>query len=98
MYLQGKNNLRKMFDVYTDQMIINFNNYKLIFPDKNIVNYFESKDNFYYAFLKQFLTNQKKDEALTVDIFYNYFKDKFNIQNDEECAQLIEAIQEFVVD
>ena len=98
MYLQGKNNLRKMFDVYTDQMIINFNNYKLIFPDKNIINYFESKDNFYYAFLKQFLTNQKKDEALTVDIFYNYFKDKFNIQNDEECAQLIEAIQEFVVD
>ena len=98
MYLQGKYNLKTMFDIYTESTIVNFIQYKLIFPENNIISYFQSKENIYYAYLKQFLMNQKKDQSLMVDIFYNYFKEKFNIESDDECAQLIGVIQFFVTD
>ena len=98
MYLQGKYNLKTMFDIYTESTIVNFIQFKLIYPENNIISFFQSKENIYYAYLKQFLMNQKKDQSLMVDIFYNYFKEKFNIESDDECAQLIGAIQFFVRD
>ncbi len=98
MYLQGKYNLKTMFDIYTENTIVNFIQYKLIFPENNIISFFQIKEKIYYAYLKQFFMNQKKDQSLMVDIFYNYFKEKFNIESDDECAQLIGVIQFFVTD
>ena len=96
LFLQGKNNFRKMFDNSIEKMKNFFEKYKIIYPDKNIVTFFESKENPHYVFLKQFFINNVKKKDLIEDIFYNYLKDKLNIINDVECAQLISVVQDFI--
>ena len=96
LYLQGKNNLRKMLDYSIEQIKQNFITYNKVNTNKNICTFFESKENPYYIYLKQFFFQINKNEALVEDIFYNYFKDKFNVESDEDCAQLISVVQDFV--
>ena len=95
-YLQGKNNLRKMLDYSIEQIKQNFITYNKVNTNKNICTFFESKENPYYIYLKQFFFKINKNEALVEDIMYNYLKDKLNITSDEDCAQLISVVQDFV--
>ena len=95
-YLQGKNNLRKMLDYSIEQIKQNFITYNKVNTNKNICTFFESKENPYYIYLKQFFYKINKNEALVEDVMYNYLKDKLNITSDEDCAQLISVVQDFV--
>ena len=97
-YVQGKKNTRLIFDNIIEKMKVQYEMYKKLHPDKNIINFFESQENVSYYFLKQFWFKQPKDKSmpLSEDILYNYLKDKFNITKDEEFSELLSAAQEFV--
>ena len=97
LYLQGKNNLRKILDYSIEQIKQNFITFNSLLNKKNILTYFESKENPYYIYLKQFFFQINKNEALVEDIFYNYFNDKFDINNDENCTQIDSVFQDFVL-
>ena len=98
MYVQGKKNVRLIFDSMIERIKNQYEGYKQKYPDKNIINFFQSQENYSYGFLKQFWFKQPKDqkEPLSEDILYAYLKDKFNIVKDEEFSELLTAAQEFV--
>ena len=97
-YTQGKKNVRLIFDAGIERIKSQYENYKTKYPDKNIITFFESQENFSYIFLKQFWFKKPKDQSmpLSEDILYNYLKDKFNITKDEEFSELLSAAQDFV--
>ena len=98
MYVQGKYNVRLIFDSVIEKIKYLYEEYKKKYPDKNIINFFTSQENFAYAFLKQFWFKQPKSQKgpLSEDILYTYLKDKFNIVKDDEFSELLTAAQEFV--
>ena len=97
-YIQGKKNVRLIFDSSIEKIKSSYEDYKKKYPDKNIITYFESQENYSYIFMKQFWFKQPKDQSmpLSEDILYNYLKDKFNITKDEEFSELLSAAQDFV--
>ena len=97
-YLQAKKNLRKLFDANILIMKLNYVNYKIKYPEKNIINYFESyENNIIYSQLQLLYKDQPKNDPLLLDTIYNYLKDKFEINSDEECSQLLMAVQDFLM-
>ena len=97
-YLQAKKNLRKLFDANILIMKLNYVNYKIKYPEKNIINYFESyENNIIYSQLQLLYKDQPKNNPLLLDTIYNYLKDKFEINSDEECSQLLMAVQDFLM-
>ena len=96
VYLQGKKNRRIIFDMYIEQIKQKYDIYKIENPNKNIITYFESKENIYYIFLKIYWFDQHKDDPLIEDTLYNYLKDKLNIINDDDCSQLLSSVQKML--
>ena len=96
--MQAKKNLRKLFDANILIMKLNYVNYKIKYPEKNIINYFESyENNIIYSQLQLLYKDQPKNDPLLLDTIYNYLKDKFEINSDEECSQLLMAVQDFLM-
>ena len=93
---QAKNNCRKWFDAFVKLMKEQFVDYKTRYPEKNIITYFESPENIYCIYLKIYLMHYQRSDPLVLDTFYNYFKNKFEVINDDECSQLLSAVQDLL--
>ena len=99
VYLQGKKNKRIITDIYIEKMKKMYEMYKLVNQKyKNIVAYFESPDNRFYLILQYYWAkiSDKDNESLVENTFYNYLKDKLNVTNDDDCSQLLLAVQNLI--
>ena len=99
VYLQGKKNKRIITDIYIEKMKKMYEMYKLVNQKyKNIVAYFESPDNRFYLILQYYWAkiSDKDNESLVENTFYNYLKDKLNITSDDDCSQLLSAVQNLI--
>ena len=99
VYLQGKKNKRIITDIYIEKMKKMYEIYKLANQKyKNIVAYFESPDNRFYLILQYYWAkiSDKDNESLVENTFYNYLKDKLNVTNDDDCSQLLLAVQNLI--
>jgi hypothetical protein len=99
VYLQGKKNKRIITDIYIEKMKKMYEMYKLVNQKyKNIVEYFESPDNRFYLILQYYWAkiSDKDNESLVENTFYNYLKDKLNVTNDDDCSQLLLAVQNLI--
>ena len=99
VYLQGKKNKRIITDIYIEKMKKMYEIYKLVNQKyKNIVAYFESPDNRFYLILQYYWAkiSDKDNESLVENTFYNYLKDKLNVTNDDDCSQLLLAVQNLI--
>ena len=99
VYLQGKKNKRIITDIYIEKMKTMYEMYKLVNQKyKNIVAYFESPDNRFYLILQYYWAkiSDKDNESLVENTFYNYLKDKLNVTNDDDCSQLLLAVQNLI--
>ena len=99
VYLQGKKNKRIITDIYIEKMNKMYEMYKLVNQKyKNIVAYFESPDNRFYLILQYYWAkiSDKDNESLVENTFYNYLKDKLNVTNDDDCSQLLLAVQNLI--
>jgi hypothetical protein len=99
VYLQGKKNKRIITDIYVEKMKKMYEMYKLVNQKyKNIVEYFESPDNRFYLILQYYWAkiSDKDNESLVENTFYNYLKDKLNVTNDDDCSQLLLAVQNLI--
>ena len=93
--IRGKNNLRKMFDIF---IFITLQIYEFQKIQKNVeislIEYLQ-KDNPNISYIKQFWFKEPKDDPLIVDVLYNYFKDILQITNDEDASALMQFCQLF---
>ena len=99
VYLQGKKNKRIITDIYIEKMKKMYEMYKLVNQKyKNIVAYFESPENRFYFILQYYWAkiSDKDNESLVENTFYNYLKDKLNVTNDDDCSQLLLAVQNLI--
>jgi hypothetical protein len=99
VYLQGKKNKRIITDIYIEKMKKMYEIYKLVNQKyKNIVAYFESPENRFYFILQYYWAkiSDKDNESLVENTFYNYLKDKLNITSDDDCSQLLLAVQNLI--
>ena len=99
VYLQGKKNKRIITDIYIEKMKKMYEMYKLVNQKyKNIVAYFESPENRFYLILQYYWAkiSDKDNESLVENTFYNYLKDKLNVTNDDDCSQLLLAVQNLI--
>ena len=99
VYLQGKKNKRIITDIYIEKMKKMYEIYKLANQKyKNIVAYFESPENRFYFILQYYWAkiSDKDNESLVENTFYNYLKDKLNVTNDDDCSQLLLAVQNLI--
>ena len=99
VYLQGKKNKRIITDIYIEKMKKMYEIYKLVNQKyKNIVAYFESPENRFYFILQYYWAkiSDKDNESLVENTFYNYLKDKLNVTNDDDCSQLLLAVQNLI--
>ena len=99
VYLQGKKNKRIITDIYIEKMKKMYEIYKLVNQKyKNIVEYFESPENRFYLILQYYWgkISDKDNEYLVENTFYNYLKDKLNVTNDDDCSQLLLAVQNLI--
>ena len=99
VYLQGKKNKRIITDIYIEKMKKMYEMYKLVNQKyKNIVAYFESPENRFYLILQYYWAkiSDKDNEYLVENTFYNYLKDKLNVTNDDDCSQLLLAVQNLI--
>ena len=99
VYLQGKKNKRIITDIYIEKMKKMYEMYKLVNQKyKNIVAYFESPDNRFYLILQYYWgkISDKDNEYLVENTFYNYLKDKLNVISDDDCSQLLLAVQNLI--
>ena len=99
VYLQGKKNKRIITDIYIEKMKKMYEIYKLVNQKyKNIVAYFESPENRFYLILQYYWgkISDKDNEYLVENTFYNYLKDKLNVISDDDCSQLLLAVQNLI--
>ena len=99
VYLQGKKNKRIITDIYIEKMKKMYEIYKLVNQKyKNIVEYFESPENRFYLILQYYWAkiSDKDNEYLVENTFYNYLKDKLNVISDDDCSQLLLAVQNLI--
>ena len=96
VFFLGKNNLRKIFDAFIEQMKLTYTKYKLKNPEKSIINYFESPENYLGFTLKLYFFYLPRNDSLFKDTVYNYLRDKFNLKTDEECSELLSAVEDLI--
>ena len=95
IYLNGKGNRKKIFDFLTEIVQKNYDENKYIY--ESIFDYFSSNENSeYFYFLKTIWFDKlgdSTDSTLLKKTLVNYFKDKFNLENELE-DKLIDFIKE----